>query len=328
MDMKKAKDIILKWLYEAYMKEIQKLKHIDLKPLAEKERIDNQTLERICIELEEEQFIGYISHIFAALPTFKALVYCEQNGLVDSKFVDRQNEVRIGILEALFDLEDPRSPQKAISAKEICEKANINELEFSNNIDLLHDLALVEKPFVWDQWNLTSNGKKKVKEYRRMRRFDELKKSVNPRERGHVLEDLLEEEIREEGWTTEKRVRQKGAEFDIVFNRGYDYFMVSCKWEKEPIEAGELDVLVMRAMEMKCVAAILVSMSSFTEGCIDRAKEKRPIQQVALFGPGDIEKVFRTEIFQSEKSFSELLNKKIKEQKVLAKILIDDRAFN
>jgi|GEM_PF-2971781 len=54
MNREEAKNTILKRLYEAYMKEIQKLKPIDLKALAEKQRIDKETLKKSCIELEEK----------------------------------------------------------------------------------------------------------------------------------------------------------------------------------------------------------------------------------------------------------------------------------
>jgi|GEM_PF-1103890 len=332
MDTKKTKDIILKRLYEIAMKEgihsnMLKNAFYNLEPIAEEEGIDKETLQGVYEELCRDGYLEYLMNWKAVRPSSKALTYCEQNGLVDSKFVDRQKEVRIGILEALFDLEEANPRPESIFGiweSQICEKANIKELEFNNNIDLLDCWGLVKGHGLWNEWNLTTNGKEKVREYRRMRRFDELKKSVNPQQRGHKFEDLLEEVIKEEGWETWKRIRPEGAEIDILFKNNFNFFVASCKWEKKKVGGETLDALIGRATELNCVACILISMSGFTSECIKRAEKS---SQVVLFGPGDIEKVFRVEIFQSKKLFSELLDEKIKERKVSGKILIDGKTF-
>lgn len=327
MDAEEAKNLILKKLYETAMRDYLKHKFTRLKELAEKEGIDTNTLEVVYDELGSGGFFRERCIGMTVEPSLDALAYCERRGLVDAAFVERQNEVRIGILDACFDLEATKPRGVGIWGHEICAKATISELEFNNNIDLLAHWDLVEQHGRFDEWKLLPNGKEKVLDYRRKRdrkrRFDDLKKlkGVTPQQRGHDLEDLLEQVIAEEGWTTEKRIHQKGVEFDIVFNRDYNYFQVSCKWEKDPIEADDLDQLAMRAQEMSCVAAVLVSLSGFTEGCVARTIAKRPIQQVVLFGPGDIETVFR-----NERRFSDLLDEKVKELKHRSKMLIDGKA--
>jgi hypothetical protein len=327
MDEEEAKKKILKRLYGTAMRDYLKHELTHLKDLAEKEAIDPETLDKVYDELERAGFFKVICAGMVVEPSLDALVYCERQGLVEEAFVGRQNEVRIGILDACLDLEATKPRDVGIWGYQICAKANISELEFNNNIDLLAHWGLVERYGPFDQWKLLPNGKEKVKDYRckrdRKKRFEDLKelRGVTPQQRGHGLEDLLEEVIAEEGWTTEKRIHQKGLEFDIVFNRDYSYFMTSCKWEKGAIEADHLDQLVMRAQEMDCVAAVLVSMSGFTKGCILRAVAKRPIKQVVLFGPSDMEA-----IFQNERTFSNLLDEKIKALKHRSIMLIDGLA--
>ncbi len=327
MDIEDVKKKMLKKLYETTMRDYLKHELTDLKVLAEHEGIDLGTLERVYDDFNRDGFFAVVCAGMAVEPSLEALTYCEYNGLVDSAFLDKQHEVRTGILDACFDLGEVEPRDEGAWGHEICKQANIIELEFNNNIDLLAHENLVEQIGAFDEWKITPRGQAMVSNLRNTRRikkrFCDLKelKGVNPHQRGHALEDLLEEVIAEEGWVTKKRVHQKGVEFDIVFNRGYNYFQASCKWEKEPIEADDLDQLAMRAQEMSCVAAILVSMSGFTEGCIVRTVAKRPIQQVVLFGSADLET-----IFQKERRFSDLLDEKIKELKHRSKMLIDGRA--
>jgi hypothetical protein len=263
-------------------------------------------------------------------PSVKALVYCENHYLIDQTLFEKQNEIRKKILEACLDIQEKGPTSYAYGGElgdKICENANITRQEFENNKGILVYGDYIEQQYPLDIWRITTRGRDFVKELRKKRsrlaEFNKLKAQigVTPQVRGHRLEDLLKEIIEDEGWNAEKRVRQLGMEFDIIFNRDYSYFMTSCKWEKEPIEADDLDQLVMRAQEMNCNAGILVSMSGFTDGCIVRARAKRPIQQVVLFGPEDLERVFL-----NEKRFTDLLDEKIRELKHKSAMLVDGKA--
>jgi hypothetical protein len=135
-----------------------------------------------------------------------------------------------------------------------------------------------------------------------------------------MLEDLLTEVIKDEGCEAEVRVHATGVEFDILFRRSDHDYMVSCKWEKERNDANPLDNLAMRALEMKCEAGILVSLSGFTDGCLERAIAKRPLQQIVLFGSDDVESIFR-----NERRFLDLMDEKTKELRYRSRLLVDGK---
>ena len=324
MDVEEAKDLILRRLYEVAMRDRLKHELTHLKALAEHEGIDAETLDKVYNKLERGGFFKVVCDGMVVEPSLDALVYCEQRGLVDSAFVERQNEVRIGILDACFDLEEVKPRDLGVWGYEICAKANISELELNNNIDLLAYWDLIDQYGPFDQWKIKPEGKAKVEDYRRKRdrkkRFDDLKelKEVTRQKRGHEFEDLLAEVIKDEGCPAEVRVHATGVEFDILFRRGDHDYMVSCKWEKERNEADPLDQLAMRAQEMKCEAGMLVSLSGFTDGCLGRTIAKRPVQQVVLFGPGDVNTIFR-----NERRFLDLMDEKIKELRYRSRLLID-----
>jgi len=332
MNREEAKNKILKRLYEIAMKDgirttMLKSGFYNLEPIAKEEGIDGELLKGVFEELCKDGYLDYLFTWMAVRPSPKALTYCEQNGLIDERFVKRQEEVRIKILEALFDLEEEEPRANSIFRiweSQIREKADIDELESDNNIYFLYTLGLVNGNPFWNEWTPTPDGKKKVREYQRMRRFNELKKSLNPQERGHKFEDLLEEVLKEEGCETWKRRRHEGAEIDIQFKYNFHFFLVSCKWQKKKVGGETVGALIERGDKLDCEAYILISMSGFTRESI---KSKRS-SKLIFFGPGDIEKVFHVEIFQSRKLFTELLDEKIKERRVSGKVLVDDQAYS
>ena len=328
MDKEEIKSAILRRLYDGAFRDDVDYQ-FNLRSFAEENGIELGLMNRIYDELYDEGFIGNFFAGMVVEPSVKALVYCETQHIADQTLVEKQNEVRKKILETCMIIHEEKLNTyvggEVVDA--ICQRANIVRQDFDNNKAILESSGYMERQGPFDIWGITQKGRDIVTDLRKKRRrlaeFNNLKEliGVNRQERGYKLEDLLEEVIAEEGWKTEKRVHQKGVEFDIVFNRDYNYFQVSCKWEKETIEADDLDQLAMRAQEMSCVAAILVSMSGFTEGCIVRTVAKRPIQQVVLFGPVDVESVF-----QNERRFSDLMDEKIKELKHRSKMLIDGNA--
>ena len=326
MDIEEAKNLILRRLYEIAMKDYSKHETTDLRELAGREGIDAGTLDRVYDDLERGGFFGVVCAGMAVEPSLDAFTYCEENGLVDSAFLDRQHEVRIGILDACFDLEEVKRRDVGSWGHEIRTKANISELEFNNNIHRLAHWGMLEQYGPFDEWKLLPAGKEQVRDYRRKkdrkRRFDDLKelKGMTRQERGHMLEDLLTEVIKDEGCEAEVRVHATGVEFDILFRRSDHDYMVSCKWEKERNDADPLDNLAMRALEMKCEAGILVSLSGFTDGCLERAIAKRPLQQIVLFGSDDVESIFR-----NERRFLDLMDEKTKELRYRSKLLVDGK---
>lgn len=94
--------------------------------------------------------------------------------------------------------------------------------------------------------------------------------------------------------------------------------MISCKWEKEAIQPAEVELLGSRAREMRCRKGILVSMSGFTDNCINEALKKALSAEILLFGFKDTDMLFLNEII-----FTDLLDDIIKQIKHKNVILLD-----
>jgi hypothetical protein len=323
MDKDEIKKAILVRLYDgAFKDDIDYLVKLD--EFASENGIERGLMGRIYEELEAEGFFGTICAGMAVEPSVKALIYCEKHQIVDKALIEKQNDIRRSILEACADIyeEEPGDPHSW--GDDICNRAHIRSQDFSNNIKILEYVDFIKQDGPFDDWLITLKGRDTVKDLRRKRNrlkeFEKLKDliDITPQARGHKLEDLLGEVLREEGLEVNMRVQPEGMEHDIVFNEGSNYFLVSCKWEKKPIQPVEADILSTRAHEMACSAGILVSLSGFTSNCVKKALTKRAIKEIVLYGPKDVGTVF-----SNENKFMTLLNEKVKRLKLMNQILVD-----
>jgi len=116
-------------------------------------------------------------------------------------------------------------------------------------------------------------------------------------ERGHRLEDLLADSAEWEGWEVKRRVRAQGQEIDIIMHVGLHYFLSSCKWEAEPIEPIEMDILFSRIHgRAQTNGGILFSLSGFTDNCIEEIRLKMAAALIVAFGPEDIKRIMQNEV--------------------------------
>jgi hypothetical protein len=213
----------------------------------------------------------------------------------------------------------------------ICERAGISQQDFSNNAGMLEYRDYIERQRPVYIWRITEKGRDTVKDLRKKRKrlaeFEKLKtgKDVSPQVRGHEIEDLLTEVIADEGWKVKTGERPQGMEYDIVFSKDHEYFLVSCKWEKEPAQGEVVQLLITRAHDAGYYAGVFISMLGYTDNCIVLTKERKTNQKVLLFGPKDVESLFSNaeEIFSEKRWFTNLLDEKI--QKLIHQniILVD-----
>jgi hypothetical protein len=285
-----------------------------------------ELISEIYDELNDEGFFGTCCTSMVVEPSIKALVYCENHQLVDPVLVDKQNDIRKRILEACVDIREEKLCLYAYGGTDgdlICERANISRQDFANNGGILVFGDYIEQQYPMDIWRITEKGKELVKDLRRKRkRLEEFENlgalvKMTRQARGHRLEDLLAEAIEDEGWEVEKRVQPKGKEHDIVIHKGSEYFLISCKWETPAVQGKAVRDVFAGAQAMVCIAGVLVSMSGFTPNCIGQALEYKTKQQIILCGPKDV-----SAIFLNEASFSDQLNEKVKQLKLMGNILV------
>ena len=335
MEIEELKNLVLRRLYDgAFLDDVDY--QVNLREFASDKQIDPEQMSEVFDILNDDGFFKSCCIGMVVTPSTKALAYCENHQLVDQEFFLKQNEIRKRILEALMDIQEKKlSPYDFGPARDlICQTASITVQDFANNITILEYGDYVERLASMDIWRLTQHGKETIRDLRarrkRLAEFEDMKALINmtPQARGYSFQRLLAEVIENEGWKVKEGARPRGQENDIVITKDLiNYFMVSCKWEAEPIEGKEVDHLRARAQGNVCSAGILVSMSGFTPNCKGQALTDRTVKEIVLFGPRDI-----GDVFINEKTFSDLLFEKIELLKHVNKILVDgiatDRLLN
>lgn len=323
MDKESAEKLILRRLYEVALKEDPEY-HFHLNEFAEKNGIAMDLLERIYDEFRQRSFFSMCATSWVVAPSYKAIAYCENNGLIDDDLMRQQHKFRIQLLDAWADIEEDSPGNPRIGWEKISKRIDIGEREFYFNAGFLEYGNFIERSAPFPFWNISLKGKAKVKEYRLKKlRREEFKKMIDlvdmtPQTRGHKFESLLADVIRDEGWEVDTNVKPRGKEHDIVINKENDYYLISCKWENKPTEPDPVELLGSRAQEMRCREGIFVSMFGFTNNCINEALKKGHTAEIVLFGFRDID-----QIFLNETTFSDLLKEKIKQIKHKNVILLD-----
>jgi len=298
--------------------------YFNLHKLAEENGIDNDEAWKAYEELKDPGLIRTYAGGGLIINTSAGLLYCEENGLVSPEMVHKQMMIRTKLLVALYDILE-RSPHGTIVDWESwIKEAGISNQDFTNNDRFMRDVNLIQKEDM-RSYSITSFGINNVRDYKakvkRVYDFDKLDKlqGVTEQQRGHKLEDLLGEVIKKENWEVDTRVRAQGQENDIIIHKGLDYFFISCKWEKAPIQPKELDEMYARTLGRKDIrGSIIVSMSGFTDQCINQAIRKLENCHVILFGEKDIHT-----IMSFDKTFTSLLEEKYKEAMLHGRILIE-----
>jgi len=271
------------------------------------------------LDLARARYVGPLAAISS-----RGILHCEEGGLADPGLAAEQRKARDGILAVAATYRESHGVHAMIPYEMLCSDAGIEEESFINNLEVLLDFDLLER-VTSATFRITSRGVERVRdsqtrsarleEFERLRRLD----GVTPQQRGHRLEDLLDEVAISENWQAEKRVRAQGTENDLVVHKGLHYFLVSCKWEKDPIEANELELLESRVRSRAMTnGGLLVSMSEFTDNCIEEARFKINSAQILLFGPSDTEAVLACQV-----TLTELIDNKLEEAMYHRKILVD-----
>ena len=87
-----------------------------------------------------------------------------------------------------------------------------------------------------------------------------------------------------------------------------EYYLLECKWEKEPIEAGVIRELLGKLGNRVGVDGIVMSMSGFSKGAVEQTETYAGQRVILLFGEEGIKKL----VYGPER-FTDLLNIKYRQ---------------
>jgi hypothetical protein len=114
--------------------------------------------------------------------------------------------------------------------------------------------------------------------------------------------------IEQHRWETDEGVRTSHEEMDVIVWREREYYLLECKWEKDPIEAGIVRELFGKLGNRIGVNGIVMSMSGFTKGAVKQATEYAGQRVILLFGEDGVKRM----VYGVE-SFTDLLNTKYRQ---------------
>ena len=323
MTREEIKNLILRRAYDgAFEDGIEDT--FNLHTYAAENRIDNDEAWNAYQELEDAGLIRTYACGGVIINTSAGLTYAEQHKLADEALIDKHTKVRIKMLEALADAYEKSSNYEMEFWEEWFRLMGINEQDFNKNYNYLFDIGLVKKSPMQGHI-LTQAGKAIVIDYRRRKKrlddFEKLEKldGVTKQKRGHLLEDLLADTAKWEGWEVDKRVISQGQENDIIMHVGLHYFIDSCKWKAEALQAKEAEALESRVRRRATAdGGLLFSMSGFTSNCVEEIRQMIATTLIIPFGPQDIRR-----IMQNEATMTDLLDKKINQIMNHRLILVD-----
>ena len=222
------------------------------------------------------------------------VIFVEQNKLVPSSMIGRNDDIRIKMLEEAAKIYHATGPLNGIYIQAYAKESNTDINVLLRNFELLIYLHLVTSNYIIGDVEITELGLTSLEElHLRRELFAEFRSisEMEPHRRGKELEQFLEKLMLHEGWTVEKGVKTSNEEIDLVIYRNQSFYLVECKWEKDPIEAKEIGAFFAKLDKRDGVMGIVFSMSGFTKGAKEEALSHLGEKRILLFGPSDLERL-------------------------------------
>lgn len=280
----------------------------DLYALAAETGIEVNRVESLFRTLKRAGWIEKpaISWLVKLTPT--GIAGIEGAGYASAEAVAQDNHIREGLLLLLCERAGGRT---RASLEELANAASCGVEAAFRNADLLMKCGLVGRPVAG--WYVATDAG--VAEAQRLKgarahveHYFSLKDgtSFSPQERGHELEKLIEVISGSDGWESDRQVRGSGEEQDLVLHREREYYLVECKWLRDPVEAGVVREFAGRVEARAGVGGVAMSMSGFSAGAVEWARGKQSTCILLLFGPEDVESLVK-----QRRKFTELLSEKV-----------------
>ena len=271
--------------------------------------VDPEAFEKAAAMLEQQHLIRNVGQSVHCDITARGINEAENSGLTEYETYQRYWKLRHSILAAAAAVYEER-PRQQINAKVLLEQSGHDETEFFNNAQFLADSGLLEFNNSWD-FRITDHG---LAQFRRVNFVQLLTddfaaiSKLAPQARGIRFEKLLARVVISLGWNTNESARTAYEEFDIFIDRNGSYYLIECKWTKNPAGPDVTSHLLAKLMRRESVKGILMSMSGFTRGAVTSVEDLSSSKIILFFGPKDVE-----QIVKEPKNFDELLMAKERE---------------
>jgi hypothetical protein len=315
MEQQTVERVILHDLYEAWFLHGRLF---SLEEICGREHWDAEKFWKIVDHLDEKKHARAVAAGGCYEITPVGIVFAENNGIADEDLVAKNQRARTLMLDTLFQIREEQVNWVGTHYSTLCEKTGLDETIAVYNLQVLEELGYVDEKSGFGE-RLTMLGIESIKNYRQRRAIAEDFERISdlgPQPRGRALQVLFAKIVERQGWSQEEGVRTSNEEIDVIVFKGREYYLVECKWEKDPIEAGVIREFYGKLSKRAGIGGLVVSMSGFTAGAIEEVLEHATSHRILLFGPEDIHS-----IVYSKQTFDEMLNAKSAELTIRKKVL-------
>ena len=237
--------------------------------------------------------------------TAQGVIYAEEQGVAGDGLAVNQL-VRERLLDRLARHLDEAGPSSGMAVAELMSESDYDERRLSFNICVLNGIEYIHAR--QELVRITKKGYEVVQEKKRkdsfVTEFDDISE-LAPQPRGRKLEKLIAKVIHRDGWKTEAGVSTSNEQMDVIVYQDREYYIIECKWEKDPIDAPVIRELHGKLVNRLDVRGIVMSISGFSKGAEIQVEDFTSTKLIFLFGSEDINSL----IYQNA-SFESLLNQK------------------
>lgn len=278
--------------------------HVDT--LMARESWSPEKLWPIINSLEESNWIRLFNGNGSYNLTGIGAVGMERLRLVAATIAERNQVDRLNVMEALVSSYKSSQRHSATSIELLAEHTDLASDRLNVVIADCVDLGHAD----WSPRGarLSPDGARHYELQRQwgdaVRDFSSLSE-LTPQAMGRRFQQLLSVFIGLQGWNVEESVKASNEENDVLVFSDREDYLIECKWEKNPIEAGPIRELQSKLTNRFGTRGIFVSMSGFTSGAVEQAEEQANLRELLLFGREDV-----TDLIDLNKTFEQLLTTK------------------
>ncbi len=316
MDQAEVENITLRHLYEAFF---SGERSYNLYKVREEVGWDDGAYWKVVDYLTHQHLIKAWMMGGNYIITSYGTIHAEENSLVPEELQKENQRIRTAALDILANIyEESESSFADVHIQTLTDKIGVDAHSLVNNLEVLEDLDYVD-PVTMSSFEITYKGLDAVKEWRqRLGLVAEFERifEMSPQPRGRALQKLFAKVVEKYGWSEEEGARTPHEEMDVIVHKEREYYLVECKWEKDPVEAPVVRELSGKLSNREGVQGMIVSMSGYTSGAIQQAEEYASSRVILFFGTEDV----RSLIYKRS-SFNVLLNSKYQQLITRRKIL-------
>lgn len=260
-------------------------------------------------KMEKSGFLRDLHPGYYADITGLGMREAETRDLIPKERVELNYLVRFQILDFTAKAEDDLESDGWAEIDELELDVEPGHCGLDFNLVFLKDLGLITGES-GQYYRITESGLRNLNKWRGQFRFQseyERISNLAPQTRGREFEKLVTEIVKFAGWEAEHNVQTSFEQMDVVIHKGREFYLIECKWEKEPVESAVVNELLGKLSKRTLTNGILFSMSGFSSGVDKNVESLTGTKAILLFGEEDLRKL----ILQPAK-FEDLLNEKFR----------------